>query len=262
MVPLAKADDLPKLGLLATIDPLSLFPADDPIVVDPANSHQASHSPPYLPPGGKFKLFGPAKDDLDPENNFNEVFSFDTNDPTTRAGAIKLFGDQVKIDMLDDQVEVKYYYVGRSCGGGSTRIQIGISGDGDPQFNQFPGGPDQNAFGYLGDKPFGGLCAAGMWVYEDMTNLVKKWDLSQFGALGAAAFCGGNAMTCNWTEMELFLNTVLPNHRVLNEILVDDSHGFVPTNQGCAYFDVLSAGARTFTRHDDTSNSGDAPNNC
>lgn len=254
--PTGQAVDEPiQLGVLATIDPLSLFAADDPLVVDPANHDSAHNSPPNLPPGGKFKLFGAAKDDLDPEpNDFNEVFSFDTTDPASVAGAIKLFGDKVKIDMLDNQVEVKYFYVGRSCGGGSTRIQLGISGDGDPQFNQFPGGPDQNAFGYLGDKPFGGGCASGMWVYEDMTNTVPKWDLTQF-----AAPCG---FTCTWQQVEAFLNTAFPNHRVLNEILVDDSHSFVPTNRGCAYFDVLSAGARTFTRHEDTSNSGDAPNNC
>lgn len=261
--PVGQADGLtdgvtseePKLGLLAAIDPLSLFPADDPILLDPANNEEASHSPPYLPPGGKFKLFGAAKDDRDPEpNDANEVFSFDTTDPAAIAGAIKLFGNSVKIDLLDDQVEVKYFYVGRTCGGGSTRIQLGISGDGDPKFNQFPGGPDQNAFGYLGDKPFGGACPAGIWVYEDMTNTVPKWDLTQF-----AAPCG---FTCTWQQMETFLNTAFPNHRVLNEILVDDSHGFVATNQGCAYFDLLSAGARTFIRHDDTSNSGDAPNNC
>lgn len=133
--------------------------------------------------------------------------------------------------MLDDQVELKYYYVGRSCGGSGTRFQLGISGDGDRAFTQVPGGPDQNAFGYVGDKPFGGGCLPNMWVYEDMTNNVAKWDLSQWTVWGAAAFCGGNAMICNWTQMETFFNTVFPDHQVLNTTLIDDSHSFVLTNR-------------------------------
>jgi hypothetical protein len=248
----ASADDPPQLGVLATLDVLTLIPADDPILADPANNDQVTNDPPHLPPGGKFKLFGTAKDDIDPENAFNEVISFDTKDPFTIAGAFKLFGCCVKIDMLDNQVEVKYHYVGRTCGGGSTRIQLGIDGNGDGKFNQFPLGPDQNAFGYLGDKPFGGGCAAGMWVYEDMTNAAAKWDLSQFGG----------SMTTPWDVMEIFINMLHPNHRVLNEVLVDDSHGFFALDQGCAYFDLVSAGARTLTGHDDTNDNPTAANTC
>jgi hypothetical protein len=256
------------LGLLATLNPDTLLAADDPFLSDPANNDPVTTNPPNFPKGGKFKLFGTAKDDTDPDadpspNPFNQVISFDTADPNAIAGAYKKFGDHVKIDMLDDTVEVKYFYVGRSCGGGSTRIQLGISGDGDSTFNQVPGGPDQNVFGYLGDKPFGGGCIPNAWVYEDMTNNVPKWDLSQYATYGSAAFCGGNSMTCTWQQMELFLDTVFPNHRVLNEVLVDDSGSFVPTDRGCAYFDLLSAGARTLTNWDDTSDSGNTTaNNC
>ncbi|MGB2953090.1 MAG: hypothetical protein WBB74_06830 [Gaiellaceae bacterium] len=259
----AAADGTPQLGVLATLNLSTLIPADDPIVTDPAANDPATTDPAHLPPGGKFKLFGTAKDDTDPENPFNEVISFDTTDPNAIAGAIKLFGDHVKIDMLDNQVETKYYYVGRTCGGGSTRIQLGISGDGDSKFNQFPGGPDQNAFGYLGNMPFGGGCLMNQWVYEDMTNNAPKWDLSQYAPFGSGAFCtGGNPMTCTWAQMEAFLDTVFPNHRVLNEVLVDDSGSFFAPDRGCAYFDLLSAGARTLTRHDDTSGNGTGPNNC
>lgn len=259
---IAGAQDLSHtLGPLATLDVSTLIPVNDPVLTDPTANEPATNDPAHLPPGGKFFLFGAAKDDLDPENSFNEVISFDTTDPAAFAGAAKLFGDKVKVPMLDDQVEVKYYYVGRTCGGGSTRIQLGISGDGDPQFNQFPGGPDQNAFGYIGDKPFGGVCLPNMWVYEDMTNTVPKWDLSQW-APASDAFCGGNSMTCTWQQMELFFTTMFPNHRVLNEVLIDDSGSFFAADKGCGYFDLVSAGARTLIRHDDASNSGSQPNNC
>jgi len=253
----ASADDPPQLGLLATINAATLFPTDDPVFTDPAASVAATTDPPHLPPGGKFKLFGNAKDDTDPDPNpFNEVISFDTTGTSATnplvAGAFKLFGDHVKIHMLDNQVELKYFFAGtKTCGGDSPRFQLGMDTNGDGQF-------DGNAFGHIGDKPFGGGCPTNMWVYEDMTNTVKKWDLSQFP--GSAAFCGGNAMLCSWQDMENFFST-LPNHRVLNEVLVDDSF-FFPLDSGCGYYDLVSAGARTLTNWDDTNDNPSATNNC
>lgn len=242
------------LGLLSTLDLTTLIPPDDPALTDPAGNESATNSPPQLPKGGTYFLFGTATDDLDPQNPFNQVISFDTTDPLAIAGAFRKLGQHVHIDMLTNQVELKYHFVGRTCGGGSPRVQLGISGDGDPTFNQFPGGPDQNAFGYLGDKPFGGLCVAGQWVHEDMTNNVPKWDLTQFGAP-----C---AFTCTWAQMVLFLNTVFPNHHVLNANLVDDSASFFAGGQGCAYFDLFNTGARTLTGRADTGAGGNPPNNC
>jgi hypothetical protein len=257
----ARAQDLSSVvGILATFDLVlsGIVPADDPLE-DPATSDVSTtshiltteeHS--HLPKGTKYKLFGTAKDDLDPENGFNELISFDTTNPATVAGAFRKLGKHAKIHMFDNQVELRYLFVGRSCGGGSPRIQFGIDGDGDGKFNQFPGGPDQNAFGYIGDKPFGGGQKPDIWTYEDMTNAVAKWDLSQFGG----------SMTTPWDTMETFFNTLFPNHRVLNAVLVDDSHGFVITNQGCGYFDLVSTGKRTLTDHTDTTHGGTDPNNC
>ena len=117
--------------------------------------------------------------------------------------------------------------------------------------------------GYIGDKPFGGGCLPNQWVYEDMTNSVPKWDLSQWTTYGAGAFCtGANAMTCTWTQMETFFSTVFPNHRVLNALLVDDSGSFFTADQGCAYFDLVSTGGRTLSDWDDTSDGGKQPNGC
>jgi len=235
------------LGTLATVDLSTLVPPDDPALTDPAASESATNDPPHMPKGGTYFLFGTAKNDVDPQNPFNEVISFDTTDPNAVAGAFRRLGDQVKIDMLTNQVELKYLLVGRTCGGGSPRIQLGISGDGDGNFKQYPGGPDQNVFGYLGDKPFGGGCVMDMWVHEDMTNDVPKWELSQYAAAGSAAFCTGlNPFTCTWSQVVAFLNATFPNHRVLNANLVDDASGNpFPAGRGCAYFDLVTTGART-----------------
>jgi hypothetical protein len=237
------------LGTMMNTDPLTLFSPNDPDIADPANSDPATDDPPHFPEGGKFKLFGTAADRLDPMNRFNQVISFDTHDPNAIAGALKLFGDHVKVNMLTDQLELKYYYVGRTCGGGSTRVQLAISVDGD---NRAEG----NAFGYIGDKPFGGGCLPNMWVYEDMTDNAPKWDLSQFVPVPACD------MTCTWTQVVAYFTTTYPNHRVLNYVLVDDSQSFFFADQGCAYFDLVSAGGRTLSDWDDTAGGNNANNSC
>jgi hypothetical protein len=237
------------LGALANTDPLTLFAPNDPDINDPANSDPATDNPPHFPEGGKFKLFGTAADRLDPNNSFNQVISFDTKNPNAIAGAVKIFGDHVKINMFTDQLELKYFYVGRTCGGGSTRVQLGISLYGDNHL-------DHNAFGYIGDKAFGGGCLMGQWVYEDMSDNAPKWDLSQFVP---PPTCD---MTCTWSQVVAFLNATYPNHRVLNYVLVDDSGSFFALDQGCAYFDLVSAGGRTLTDWDDTAGGNNAGNSC
>jgi len=245
------------LGPLATLDVATLVPPDDP-ATDPAVTESTTTNPPNMPKFGNYKLFGTAKDDRDPRadlpNLFNEVISFDTTDPNAIAGAFRKFGDHVNVGMLTDQLELKYFFRGRTCGGGSPRFQLGISGDGDAQFNQVPFGPDQNAFGYLGDKPFGGACVTEQWIFEDMTNNVPKWDLSQFHAP-----CN---QTCTWSEVVAFFNAVFPNHRVLNAVLVDDAGGFFLAGRGCAYFDLVSTGRLTLAGHEETSDGGQQPNGC
>jgi hypothetical protein len=253
VVPLAPAlGNAGVLGLLAGLDVSTLFAPDDPAVSSAAANQPSSKNPPRLAVGGQWALFGTAKRDLDPENEFNEVISFDTT-ASAVAGAFKKFGGHVQVDMLDDQVELKYFFVARTCAGDGPRIQLGIDSDGDGKF-------DGNAFGHLGDKPFGGLCPAGVWTYEDMTNTTKKWDLSQFP--GSAVACGGNAMLCSWQEMEAFFTTSHPNHDVLNEVLVDDAGSFAPTSRGCGYFDLVSGGLTALTRHADTTADGSGTNNC
>ena len=235
----------------------TLIPANDPALSDPAANVPATSDPAFLPPGGKFKLIGSAKDDLDPLNSFNEVISTNPQllPPTqqtpdcapfcnTFGEAYKKFGDNVKIGMLTDMLGVKYYFPARTCGGGSPRIQLGIDTNGDGKF-------DGNAFGYVGHTGFGTGCVTGAWDHDNLTdNVPNRWDLTQFG-LGYH----------NWPDAVAALTAAFPNHRVLNGILVDDS-GWLPAAQGCAYYDLVTVDARTLETHDDTNANPSAPNNC
>jgi len=234
---------------------LTLVPATDPIMADPATTESASDNPPHMPRGSVYKLFGTAQNGLDPQNPYNDVISFDTTNGAI-AGAFRILGDHVQVKMLTNQIELKYYLLNRTCGGGSPRIQLAIDGDGDGSFKQSPGSPDQNAFGYLGDKAFGGGCPANMWVHEDMTDNAPKWDLSQWVPLPVCD------MTCTWQEVVAYFQTNWPNHRVLNAVLVDDSSSFFTLGAGCASFDLVNTGARTYTNREDASGNGSAQNNC
>jgi hypothetical protein len=253
-------------GALTKIDPLTLFSPDDPVLTDPAANVAATSTPPKLPPGSKFKLLGNAADARDPQNFYNEVISTNpqllpplqqTPDCTPYCGpfgsAYKKFGDHVKIAMLTNMLNVKYYFPNpsRTCTGGSPRVQLGIDGDGNGKFEQYPGGPDQNAFGYVGHGPFGSGCVSGMWDIVDLSDAVPaRWDLSQFG-LGYHT----------WQTAVTALTAAYPAHQVLNAILVDDS-GWAAGGSGCAYYDVFTAGARTLDTWDDTSDPGKQPNGC
>lgn len=180
--------------------------------------------------GGKgqtFLSFGLVSEVQDPENPTNEVIAFDAT-TATPAGVFRNFHKGTKIVELDNQVQLKYYFVGRTCTLGTPRIQLAVDLDGD-------GNSNGNAWGYLGDQAFGGGCVAGQWRFEDMTNNAPKWDLSQLG--------GG--MTHTWDTMEAFL-AAFPNHEVLSGMLVDDPYGF-----GRVYFDNVVMGNREIDNHED-----------
>lgn len=184
--------------------------------------------------GQQFILFGGATDTLDPGNATNETLLFDTTGDA-RPGVFRKINPGTTIEMLKNQVQVKYFFVNRTCVGGSPRIQLGIDRDGDGQF-------DGNAFGYLGDKAFGGDCAPGTWVFEDMTNAAPKWDLGQFGG----------PQTITWEAMEAFFRTNFPQHKVVNGVLVDDSCGFQSSSCGVVHFDNVVIGNRSINDHGDT----------
>lgn len=195
--------------------------------------------------GHKFKLFGVFMDDQDPQNPTNDVVSAFTTTafPAGTGGAIRNLPPGIKITALDHQINLKYFFPTRTCQNGGPRIQLAIDGDGDGKFNQFAGGPDQNAFGYVGHAPFGAGCITGEWDIMDMTDNIGRWDLSQLG--------GG--MTMTWDLAETFVTTTFPNHKVLSGSLVDDGcAGGGALACGQAYFDLVTIENRTLENDQDT----------
>jgi len=187
--------------------------------------------------GHKFELLFAMQDDKDPLNLTNDVISVLTTTayPAGIGVALRKLEPGIKISALTDQLQLKYYFPSRSCGGGSPRIQLAIDTDGDGRSNG-------NAFGYVGHTGFGGGCLTGVWDFVDMTDSVPaRWDLTQFGL-------GYN----NWPTAVAAMNTAFPNHRVLTGSLVDDSCGFAPTSCGKAYYDLLTIENRTLENDQDT----------
>jgi hypothetical protein len=188
--------------------------------------------------GQKFELLFAMTNAQDPQNSDNDVIALNTGlFPSNAIGvAVRNMLPQVKIATLTNQISVKYLFVPpRTCSGGSPRIQLFINpGDGTPA---------RNAFGYVGNAPFGAGCLSdGNWHFQDMTDAVGRWDLSQFGG----------PMTDTWAQVVLFFNTLYPNHVVISGGLYDDSASFSPLAAGQAYYDLLTVENRTLENRQDT----------
>ena len=198
--------------------------------------------------GHKFELRFAMIDDQDPQNPTNDVISLLALSPPTRGSAVRNFPPGIKITALDHQINLKYFFPDRTCANGGPRIQLAIDGNGDGKFDQFPGGPDQNAFGYVGHLPFGAGCITGEWDIIDMTDNIGRWDLAQLPGMFA-----GNKMTMTWDQAELFITGAFPNHKVLSGALVDDGcAGGGPTACGQAYYDLVTLENRTLENDQDT----------
>jgi hypothetical protein len=188
--------------------------------------------------GLKFELLFAMTNDQDPQNSDNDVISVVTTTayPAGVGVAVRDMLPQVKIATLTNQISLKYLFTtGRTCSGGSPRIQLYIDpGDGTPL---------RNAFGYVGNAPFGAGCLSdGTWHFQDMTDSVGRWDLSQFGG----------PMTDTWDQVVTFFNTAYPKHLVLSGGVYDDSCGFAITACGKAYYDLLTVENRTLENRQDT----------
>lgn len=191
--------------------------------------------------GHKFELLFAMQDDRDPLNLTNDVISVltTTSYPAGIGVAHRNTPPGFKIAALTNQLQLKYYFPTRSCGGGSPRIQIAIDTNGD-------GNSDGNAFGYVGHTGFGGGCLTGVWDFIDMTDAVpSRWDLTQF-ALGYH----------NWPSAVAAINAAFPNHQVLSGSLVDDSCSFSAPSCGQAYYDLFTFENRTLEQDQDTVKSG------
>ena len=184
--------------------------------------------------GFKFELFFSAVDAFDLQNPTNQVISIDTTGGAIGV-ALRKLNPGVKIATLTNQLQLKYLFPIRSCGGGSPRIQLAIDTDGD-------GIRNGNAFGYVGHAGFGGGCLTGVWDFNDMTDMTPRWDLSQFGM----------GMANTWQMAVALITTAFPNHQVLRGSLVDDSSGFSAAATGQAFYDLVTIGHRTLENFDDT----------
>ncbi|HYJ87120.1 MAG TPA: hypothetical protein VEW46_13755 [Pyrinomonadaceae bacterium] len=174
-----------------------------------------------------FTLFGSAEQGTDPENAGNEVISIDGSEGS--GGVSKTLPAGTQAEEIDNQVSLKYYLVApRTCTAGSPRVQLAIDSDGD-------GDRDFNAFGYIGHLPFGGGCVTGAWDFNDMTDNVGRWDLSQ----------GGGGMTLTWDAMEAFLAASHPNYQILSGSVVEDGY------PGQLYFDAITIGDCTLNGDED-----------
>ncbi len=176
-----------------------------------------------------FTLFRDMQTDLDPENASNEVVSIDPETLGDFGGIRKTLPAGTKAEDIDNQVNLKYYHVApKTCTLGSPRIQLAIDSDSDGDF-------DYNAFGYVGNAPFGAGCLSNVWDFNDMTDNVGRWDLSQ----------GGGGQTLTWDAMELFLAATNPNYQILRGTLVEDGY------LGKSYYDLITIGDCTFDGHED-----------
>jgi len=235
-----------------------------------------------------FLLGGTAQNAQDPENPANDVIKIDTSTPPFDCIAPAFlnctFGTvsrrlNTKIALLDNMLEFKSYFADRTCGGGSPRIQLAIDLDGD-------GNSDGNAFGYTA-PPFAG-CAPNRWQYDDLTDELPRWDISQFVAKGfpsAANICANALFSSDpvvcpftqhsgyipWIVFKTVLNTLFPMHKICTGALVDDSSWAkappvnvpainallvlvrpVPTPAGVAYYDIISMGRATWEDREDS----------
>jgi len=213
-----------------------------------------------IPSGEKgFLLGGTAQNAQDPENPANDVIMINTLAPPYYGTVSRVLG--VQIAALDNMLEFKSYFQNRSCGGGSPRIQLAIDLNGD-------GVPDGNAFGYTA-PPFAG-CPPNRWQYDDLTDELPRWDVTQLAAssLGfpsPGAICTDprfstipglcpfqtNSGYIPWIVFKTVLTSLFPNHRVCKGALVDDS-GWMPAAAGVAYYDIISLGRATWEDHEDS----------
>lgn len=209
--------------------------------------------------GHKFELLGVMVRDTDPENSAgnsgasgggvggNEGISA-TMTATSIALALRNTPSGVKIGAFTNQLGFKYFFVGRSCGGGSPRLSLLVDTNGDGQFVQ---GTDFAAHGHVNAPTFAG-CPPNMWKYEDLTDKLKRWEVTP--ATAVTPPCGpiGGVTTCTWDELKTRITAQYPNHKILAGFLVEDSCSFFALACGKAHYDLLTIENRTLEIWQDT----------
>ena len=203
--------------------------------------------------GDDFLLGGTAQNAQDPENPANDVIRISTLTPPFFGTVSRALN--TRIQRLDNMLEFKAYFVApKSCFGGSPRMQLAIDLNGDRR-------SDGNAFGYYGPPPAFTACPPNTWRFEDLTDELPRWDLTQFACNPAQPQrpCFATpAFVVPWSVAEQLVGA-FANHTVCSGALVDDT--FLATSSpnvmsGIAYYDVISIGRATWEDHDDTAGRG------
>ena len=194
--------------------------------------------------GHKFELLGVMVKDTDPENNAgnpggsgggvggNEVISATTT-PTTVALAYRKLGSGIRIEALTNQMNLKYFFEGRSCGGGSPRLTLLIDTDGD-------GDTDFAGHGHVNPPLYAG-CVTGQWKIEDLTDNLPRWEPTPGNAIPGFPFWPPSP----WKTFRDAVAAAFPAHQITAGFLVDDSCSFFAASCGKAYYDLLTIENRT-----------------
>ncbi len=199
--------------------------------------------------GHKFQLFDAMVEDKDPLNATNDVISVVTT-PTDIGIAFRDFPPGIKIAALTDQINLKYFFQDRTCGGGSPRITLLVDADGDGTFDETTG--DFAAQGHV-NPPIFGACAPNKWTIEDLSDRLPRWETTPLVPM-VPFTCGpiGGAGTCTWDQLQTSVTATFPNHQVLGGFLIDgDACGFQPATCGKAYYDLLTLENRTLENDQD-----------
>lgn len=199
--------------------------------------------------GHKFELLGDMQDDSDPENVTNDTISIDTTGGVIGL-AFRNLPPGIKITALDTRLGLKYYFIApRSCAAGSPRVTLLIDSDGDGNFNFA-------AHGHVNPPLFGG-CLPNLWIYENLTDELKRWETTPATVLTLPCGPVGGPTTCTWDELEMRVAAQFPNHKVLGAFLLDgESCSFSPTGCGRAHYDLLTIENRTLENDQDTVKNG------
>ena len=175
----------------------------------------------------KFTLFGTAARADNPQDASDDVISIDTTGGAF-GGAVHAL-DQT-VHSLDRRLSFDYYFVNRTCGGGSPRITLVIDTTGD-------GVGDFAADGHAGALPSFTGCPSNTWRHEDLTDGSPRWDIRSLPGNPTQVF----VFAQTWMQVETFF-AAQPGEQVLRGIFVDDSGGFFPAAAGLAYYDTIVMG--------------------
>jgi len=179
-----------------------------------------------------YKYSGAVSDAVDPQNSDNDVVRFDTTDPNVVDSMGRKLSETVS--QVTDQVEFKYFFVGtKDCKAGSPRIDLFVDTNGDHKFDT----GDTVLRGYL-DPTGAGVCEKNKWQYVDLANLgdpTARWEPNNDNSRHT------------WSDIV----ATYGGQEILFGQLVEDSQQFAASNQGIAYYDLVSIGNRTFVSHED-----------